>query len=138
MRTDGVVIGTLTPHRDHMHLKWACPDCGNYCGLVWGYEDGPFRFTCLKTKREFLVVGIVSRTATSVKVPERIRFEETHRSLLELCSATASNLSKIEARRIKECCHARALIEYKRRGDEPDLQPTAFSAVRRNLYTVIQ
>jgi hypothetical protein len=122
MCTDGVVIGTLTPHLDHMHLEWLCPDCGNYCAPGWGYEDGPIRFFCEITKREFLVVGIVFRTATSAKLPEPIRIEETHRSLLEMCSATASNLSKIEARRIEECCHARASTSNL--GNEGILQST--------------
>src|SRR5882672_7499581 len=98
MRTDGVVVGILTQCGDHTHLEWVCPDCGNYCGTAWGYGDGPFRFICKKTKREFLVVGIVFRTATCVRLPEPIRMEGTHRSLFGPCSATASNLSEIETR----------------------------------------
>jgi hypothetical protein len=56
MKTDGVVMGALTPHGDHTHLEWVCPDCGNA-----GYTDGarsPYRIVCSKTGRQFLIVGV--------------------------------------------------------------------------------
>lgn len=56
MRTDGVVLGTLTQFDNHTHLEWVCPDCGN-SGYTAG-ENSPCRLVCVKTGREFLVVGI--------------------------------------------------------------------------------
>ena len=55
MRTDGVVLGTLTDHGDHMHLEWVCPDCGSKGDK--GAEIGPHRIVCDRTGREFLVVA---------------------------------------------------------------------------------
>ncbi len=61
MRTDGVVLGTLTPYGDHTHLEYVCPACGS-SGSTAG-ENSPWRIVCSKTGREFLVVGIFRRTS---------------------------------------------------------------------------
>lgn len=92
MSTDDVVIGTLTPHGDHMHLEWVCPDCGSL-GSV-GDPDGPLRAGCSKTGCEYLVWW-----------PEQITMR----------SATAKNLSEIAAPRGDESCRTkRARIRYKK------------------------
>lgn len=61
MRTDGVILGNLKRCGDHVHLEWVCPDCGS-SGFTGG-EDNPYRICCAITGREFLVVGIASKTA---------------------------------------------------------------------------
>jgi hypothetical protein len=67
MRTDGVVLGTLTKCGDRTHVEWVCPDCGN--SALEGGDDGPCRFVCERTGREFLVVGL--------PLPKRERFNMT-------------------------------------------------------------
>lgn len=67
MKDNGIVWGMITKHDDHEHLEWICPDCRgwNYVG-----EDGSrrYRFTCARTGREFLVVGLrPSRAAGSLE-----------------------------------------------------------------------
>jgi hypothetical protein len=56
MKTDGVVMGAITPHGDHTHLEWVCPDCG-YAGYTDGAQS-PCRIECIKTGRQFLIVGV--------------------------------------------------------------------------------
>ena len=56
MPTDDVILGTITPFGDHIHLEWVCCDCGAFCFI--GANIGRYRHVCVRTGREFLVVGI--------------------------------------------------------------------------------
>jgi hypothetical protein len=63
MKTDGIVFGNLIPFDDHTHLEWTCPDCGSR-GLT---GHSPYRITCDKTGREFLVVGVPADIAENTE-----------------------------------------------------------------------
>jgi hypothetical protein len=55
MRTDAVILVTLTQCGDHTHLEWSCPDCG--ISRVINGKYAPCRFRCADSDREYLVVG---------------------------------------------------------------------------------